>query len=147
MKVILSQDIATLGEEGKIVEVADGYARNYLLPRGLALEATPKNIKLFQQRQRIEQERRARRKEEAETLARRIEELSLTIASKSGEKERLFGSITAQDIAKSLEKEGIEISKKKILLESPIKTLGDYTVPIKLHPEVTANLKIRVVKE
>jgi large subunit ribosomal protein L9 len=147
VKVILNKKVETLGEVGKVVEVADGYARNYLIPRGLAIEATAKNLKLFQQRQKVELARRAKKKGEAEDLAQKIEALSLTIAAKSGDKERLFGSITSQDIVRALENEGLKIERKKVLLESPIKTLGIYTIPIKLHPEVTADLKLWVVKE
>jgi large subunit ribosomal protein L9 len=147
MKIILNNDIEGLGNAGSITEVADGYARNYLIPRKLALEATSQNLKIFQHHQRIELEKIKKKKKEAETLARKIEEISLTISAKTGEKDRIFGSITTQDISTTLEKEGVKIDKKKIFLEDPIKSLGIYTIPIKLHPEVTANLRFWVVKE
>ncbi|OGW17684.1 MAG: 50S ribosomal protein L9 [Nitrospinae bacterium RIFCSPLOWO2_12_FULL_45_22] len=147
MKVVLNKDIGDLGKAGSIIEVAEGYARNYLIPRRLALEATTKNLQTFQYQQRMELEKIRKKKGEAEALARKIEEISLTIPAKTGEKDRVFGSITTKDIAMALENEGVEIDKKKILLEDPIKSLGIYTIPIKLHPEVTANLRLWVVKE
>lgn len=147
MKVILSKDIEGLGKAGKITEVSDGYGRNYLIPRELALEATSENLKIFQHRQSVELEKIKKKKKGAEALARRIEEISLTIPVKAGEKDRIFGSITNQDVATALQNEGVKIDKRKIILETPIKSLGIYTIHIKLHPEVTANLKFWVVKE
>jgi large subunit ribosomal protein L9 len=147
MQIILNKDVQGLGEAGSMADVADGYARNYLIPRGLALEATPKNLKIFQHHQNKELEKLKKKKEEAEQIAGKIESLSLTIPAKTGEKERIFGSITTQDIATALENEGVKIDKKKILLEDSIKSLGIYTIPVKLHPEVSATLKFWVVKE
>src|SRR3990167_2621241 len=147
MKGVLNKYIGDLGKAGSIIEVAEGYARNYLIPRRLALEATTKNFQTFQYQQRMELEKVRKKKGEAEALARKIEEISLTIPAKTGEKDRVFGSVTTKDIAMALENEGVEIDKKKILLEDPIKSLGIYAIPIKLHPEVTANLRLWVVKE
>jgi len=147
MKVILLEDIEKLGDFGATVEVADGYARNYLIPKRLALRATPENVRLVERERKLRDQRAGKVRARFEELKERIEKLSCTIVKQVGENDRLFGSVTSMDIAKYLKQEGIEVDKKSILLKEPLKTLGVYTVPIKLHPEVTANLKVWVVKE
>ena len=147
MKIVLRTDVETLGRRGEVVRVADGYARNYLLPKKLALEATPGNLKLIEQERRVQEVHEAKEKQEAEALAARIAQLSCTAVRKVGENEVLYGSVTGADVAELLEKEGFSLDKRKILLEEPIKSLGIYEVPIKLHPQVTASVKVWVVKE
>ena len=147
MKVILRSDVERLGSAGDVVSVAAGYARNFLLPRGVAVAATDGNVKLIEvEKKRIAKDQ-ARQKEEAEALAKQLEALSITISKQAGEEDKLFGSVTNKEIAEALVKENHEIDKRKIILEEPIKALGIYTVPIKLHSEVTAELKLWVVKE
>lgn len=147
MRIVLRTDVESLGRRGEVVKVADGYARNYLLPKKLALEATPGNLKLIQQERRVQEVHEAKEKQEAEALAARIAQLSCTAVRKVGENEVLYGSVTGADVAELLEKEGFSLDKRKILLEEPIKSLGIYEVPIKLHPQVTASVKVWVVKE
>jgi large subunit ribosomal protein L9 len=147
MKIILREDIEKLGRRGDVVKVAPGYGRNYLLPKGLAYLHTAGNAKRVEQERRFLNVKMAREKQEAEELSRRISQISTTIVRKVGENEALYGSVTNGDIAEALEKEGFTIDKRKILLEEPIKALGIYTVPVKVHAEVTAELKVWVVKE
>lgn len=147
MEVILRLDHDKLGQAGEVVKVKPGYARNYLIPKGIAYTATDKNIKRYenekkQQSWKIEQEKR-----KAEELAKELENVSCTIAVQVGEEEKLFGSVTSQNIADSLTEQGFEVDKRKIQLEEPIKSLGIYSVPIKLHTEVEAKVKVWVVKE
>ncbi|HYV19211.1 MAG TPA: 50S ribosomal protein L9 [Verrucomicrobiae bacterium] len=147
MRVVLREDIDKLGRRGEVHEVAAGYARNFLLPKGKALAATDGNMK------RVEQERRryavlqAKEKEDAAAVGRRIAGVSCTIVRKVGENDQLYGSVTASDIAEYLAKEGVEIDKRRILLEEPIKALGIYTVPVKLHADVQGEVRVWVVKE
>jgi large subunit ribosomal protein L9 len=147
MRVVLREDIDKLGRRGEVREVAAGYARNFLLPKGKALQATEGNMK------RVEQERRryavqvAKDKEDAAAVGRRIAGVSCTIVRKVGENDQLYGSVTASDIADYLAKEGIEIDKRRILLEEPIKALGIYTVPVRLHADVQGEVRVWVVKE
>ncbi|HSB52114.1 MAG TPA: 50S ribosomal protein L9 [Dissulfurispiraceae bacterium] len=147
MKVILREDVSNLGEMGSVVTVKDGYARNFLLPRGLAVEANPRNVKALEHEQRKIQERAKKIKASAEDLASRLSRLALTIPAKAGEEEKLFGSVTAMDIAEAIAAQGIEIDRKKIVLEEPIKRLGTYSVGVKIHSEVTAQVNIQVVPE
>lgn len=147
MKVILKESVEKLGEIGDVVSVKPGYARNYLIPQGKATEATVRNVKVLEHQKRLVQDRINKTIKTAEALAGRLASMSVTISQKVGENDRLFGSVTAMDIAEALNEEGIEIDKKKFVLEEPIKKLGVYTVPIKLHAEVTANLKVWVVEE
>lgn len=146
MKVILTEDIPNLGKMGDLIQIKDGHARNYLIPKKLAVLANPQNIKAFEHQKTLLKQKQNRIKREAEKLAEKIEKISCTIAKPTGEEDKLFGSVTSLDIEESLNEEGTKIDRKKILLEEPIKTLGIYKVPIKLHPEVTANLKVWVVK-
>lgn len=147
MQVILKEDVKDLGKIGDIVEVKDGYARNYLIPRGLAIEANPKNIKALEHERRKIQEAAKKVRLSAEDLRSKISEKTIIIKAKAGEEDRLFGSVTAMDIADALKKEGIDIDKKKIIIEEPIKRLGDYVVTVKIHPEVSAQLNVQVVPE
>ena len=147
MKIILKEDIKKLGKMGQIVDVADGYARNYLVPKGLAVEASTKNIRSLEHEKKIIQEKARKHKGSAQDLASRISALTLTIKAKAGEEEKLFGSVTTMDIAEALLAQGVEIEKKKIVLEEPIKRLGSYSVQIKLHPDVSVPLTIEVIQE
>ena len=147
MEVILRQDLDELGLEGDIVEVAKGHARNYLIPRGLALESTPQNMKTLElQRKKIEV-RRLKAREEAEKVKERIEGLVINFSQKVGEEGKLYGSVTSMDIASQLEQQGVVIDRRKVLLEKPIKTLGEFDVPVKIYPEVTGSLKVIVAPE
>ncbi len=147
MKVILKEDVENLGKIGDLVPVKPGYARNYLIPQGKAIEATVRSVKSLAHQQKLVQDRINKTIKSNEALAQRIETISVTIAQKVGENDRLFGSVTASNLSDALNEEGIKVDKKKIQLEEPIKKLGVYTVPVKLHPEVSANLKVWVVEE
>ena len=147
MKVILTQDITGLGSIGDLITVKNGFGRNYLVPQGKALQATSQNMKKLEHQKRQIREKIDKAKREAERLAVRIESISCTVAKAVGEEDKLFGSVTGMDIEASLKLEGVEIDRKKINLPEPIKSLGIYNIPIKLHPEVTATLKLWVVKE
>ncbi len=147
MKVILKENVKNLGKMGETVNVADGYATNYLIPRQLAVEAITKNIKALEHQKKAIQEKAKKVKTSAEDLSSRISSLDISLTAKAGEEEKLFGSITSMDIADALKKQGIEIDRKKILLEEPIKRLGSYTVGIKIHPDVISQLTIKVVPE
>lgn len=146
MQVILKENIETLGNIGDIVKVAPGYARNYLLPRGLAIEATTKNAKALEHVRRQMEYKRNKILEQAKQFAARIEGFACVLSHQAGDEGKLFGSVTNMEIADRLKAEGIEVDRKKILLADPIKQLGEYTVAIKVHPEVTANLKVNVTK-
>lgn len=147
MKVILKQDVENLGKAGDIVKVAPGYGRNFLIPRSLATEATPGNIKIVEQERRAQARRDFREKEAATLLARDIVKLTATIRRKTGEEGSLYGSVTALDIADFLNSHKIDIDKRKIQLEDPIKTVGEYQVSIRLHREVTVPIKVVVEPE
>lgn len=147
MKVILKVDIESLGRAGEVVDVRDGFARNYLIPKEKAIEATPDNLKRMEEERKKSQEKASKAKRQAENLAKRIESLSLTIQRQAGETDKLFGSVTSMDIEKALRDEGIDVDRKKILLKEPIKSLGIYSVPVKVHHDIIANLKVWVVKE
>jgi len=146
VKVILSEDIPSLGKIGDVLQVADGYGRNFLIPQGKALLATSQSVKTFEHQKQLLKQKAEKDKKEAEKLARKLEEVSCTIAMAAGEGDKLFGAVTSLDIEAALKNEGIVVDRKKILLEEPIKSLGIYTVPIKLNPGLTANLKVWVVK-
>lgn len=146
MKVILLETVDRLGNRGEIVTVKDGYARNYLFPKNKAKEATPSNMKIVEVFKKKEALEKAKKIEEANALKNRISNLSLTIPAQAGEEEKLFGSITNDMIRDALAAEGIEVDKKDIILEEPIKKLGVYQVEIKVHPEVKATLRVWVVK-
>ena len=147
MEVILRDHVEKLGKRGEIVKVSDGYARNYLLPRKLALPATEGNRKHVERERKIMETREAEEKSQAEAIASRLSTIDITIARRVGETEQLYGSVTAADIAEFLKTKGFEIDRRKLILPEPIKTIGEHDVPLKLHREVTAPLKVKVVKE
>ncbi|PIX87087.1 MAG: 50S ribosomal protein L9 [Nitrospirae bacterium CG_4_10_14_3_um_filter_44_29] len=147
MKVILKEDVKNLGKMGDIVNVAEGHARNFLIPQKLAVEAITKNIKALELQKKVIQEKANKEKNSAQALSEKIAALNLTIKAKAGEEEKLFGSITSMDIAAELKNEGIDIDKKKISIDEPIKRLGAYTVGVKVHPDITTQLNITVIAE
>ncbi|GIX46643.1 MAG: 50S ribosomal protein L9 [Candidatus Tectimicrobiota bacterium] len=147
MKVILLKDVEKLGEVGDIVEVADGYGRNFLIPRGLAVAATEKNKRQLEHQLRMREHRLARLKKEAQSLAERLRQMTCHFTRKAGEEGKLFGSVTALDIAEQLQAAGIDIDRRRILLEQPIKSVGEYTVPIRLGADVVTELKVTVAPE
>lgn len=147
MEVILKKDVDKLGKAGSVTSVKNGYARNYLLPQGLALVATPANLKVVEREKEKAAARLEKEKQQALVLADKIQTTSITITVQAGEEGALFGSVTNQDIAQAYKNEGIAIDKKKIDLVDPIKEVGVFKVSVKLHPEVTAEAKIWVVKE
>jgi len=144
MKLILKENIDTLGHIGDIVKVAPGYARNYLLPKGLAIEATEKNAKALDHAMRQLAYKKNKALESARNLAAKLEGLAIELLHQAGEEGKLFGSVTNMEIAAFLKENGYDIDRKKIVLAEPIKQLGEYTVPVKIHPEITANLKVCV---
>ena len=147
MKVILRQNYEQLGEAGKVVDVKPGFARNYLVPKGIGYLATPDNLKRYESEKEQLNWRIIQEKKKAEELSKVLENVSCTITVQVGEEDKLFGSVTSQNIAEVLETQGHKIDKRKIVLEEPIKSLGIYSVPIKLHSEVEAKVKVWVVKE
>lgn len=146
MQVILLEDVPPLGKAGDLVRVADGYGRNYLIPKGKAILANEKNIKALEAQKRQIQQGIEKAKKQAEKLAQQIEQASCTLTKSVGESGKLFGSVTSKEIEEYLKGIGIQVDRKKIHLEEPIKSVGFYTVPIKLHPEITAHLKVWVVQ-
>jgi large subunit ribosomal protein L9 len=145
MEVILKEDVANLGHRGDVVKVADGYGRNFLLPRKLALQATLANKAVIEQMKAAAARRSASEKAQAEELVTKLEPVALAFTRKSGENGQLFGSVTSSDIAAELAARGFEIDRRKIQLNEPLKALGNYDVVIKLHREVTAKVKVRVL--
>jgi large subunit ribosomal protein L9 len=146
VKVILKEDVEKLGRAGVVVNVAGGYGRNFLIPRKLAVVATGKNLKALEHEKRVVAEHQRKSRQGAEALARRIAETTVTLTHLAGEEGKLFGAVTSREIGEALSREGIAVEKRQILLEEPIKQLGEYRVPVKLHPEVTAELQVWVVK-
>ncbi len=146
MKVILKENMDNLGHIGDIVKVAPGYARNYLIPKGFAIEATTKNAKALDHAKRQMEYKKNKVLEQAKQLAARIEGLPLNLVHQAGEEGKLFGSVTNMELAEQLKAQGIEIDRKKIVLAEPIKQVGEYAVGVKIHPEVTANLKVNITK-
>ena len=147
MEVILRDHVENLGKRGEIVKVADGYARNFLLPRKLALPATDANRKWVERERKIAEARDLQERGAAEAIAARLNALELTISRKTGENDQLYGSVTNGDIAELLATKGFDVDRRKILLPDPIKSLGENTVPVKLHRDVTANVRVTVAKE
>lgn len=147
MQVILRENIEKLGNRGDIVTVADGFARNYLLPRRLAVPATEANKKIVEQERQAHLRREAKERSEAEELSKLLAGVTVTIPQKAGEHDQLFGSVTAKDISEALERQNFSVDRRKIQLEEPIKQLGEYKVPVRLHKDVTAEILVRVVKE
>ena len=147
MEVILREHVENLGKRGEIVKVADGYARNYLLPRKLALLANDGNRRHVERERKIVEAREAQEKGQAEVMAARLAAIDITIARRVGDTEQLYGSVTAGDIADFLKGKGFEVDRRKLILPEAIKAIGDHDVPLKLHREVTVPLKVHVVKE
>lgn len=147
MKVILREDHEKLGNIGDVIQVKPGFARNFLIPRKIAYPARANFVKMIEEEQRQKEHRKNKEKKGAEELAKTLENISVTISVSVGEEDKMFGSVTTQDIGEALAKQNIEIDRKKIVLEEPIKELGIYSVPIKLHSEVEAKIKVWVVKE
>lgn len=147
MKIILLEDIENVGKKGDIVRVKDGFARNYLIPKGVAIKVTKSNLKMIEEKKKKLEKEREKEIKTVEELKNRIESLEINIKKKAGEEDTLFGSVTSSDIEEALKNEGIEIDKKNILLHEHIKKLGEYEVEIRIHPSIKANLKIKVEKE
>ncbi len=145
MKVILNKDVKGTGKAGELVNVSDGFARNMLFPKGLAIEATAGNVRQLEKKKAIEAEKKAEEKAAAKAMAEKINETSVVIKTKAGDGGKIFGSITSKDIADALKAQyGIEVDKKKVQLGNPIKNIGEMSVDIKLYPEVSATLKVKV---
>ena len=151
MKVILKENVDKVGRMGDLVEVSSGYARNYLIPKKLAVAATEKNVRVLEHEKRLIAERQRKERKAAEGLAQQMREMSITIPVQTGEEHpeegaKIFGSVTSKDIVEALAKEGFTVDKRSVLLEKPIKELGTFMVPIKLHPEVTFEIRVWVVR-
>jgi len=147
MEVILKEDVPKLGGRGDVVKVAEGYGRNYLLPRKLAIEASARNKAVIEQMKAAAVRRFAKEKAGAEALAKQFDGVSVSFQRRAGEHDQLFGSVTSGDIAEALEKKGFDVDRRKIQIHEPLKTLGEFTVPIKLHRDVTTHLKVVIEKE
>lgn len=147
MKIILLEDVSTLGRRGDVRDVADGYARNYLLPHKLALSATAANMKNLEGIKVRQESQAAKHLAEAQAKAQAIEELHLSVLRQASDEDRLFGSVGRNDIAAFLTHHGVEVERRRIELDEPIKTLGEFSIPIRLHPEVTAAFKVTVTRE
>src|SRR3989475_8146465 len=147
MEVILKEDVPKLGSRGDVVKVAEGYGRNYLLPRKLAIEASASNKAVIKQMKAAAVRRSAKEKAQAEELSKQFDGLSVSFTRRSGEHDQLFGSVTSGDIAESLSKKGFDIDRRKIQLHEPLKTLGEFSVPVRLHRDVTTHLKVIIEKE
>jgi len=147
MEVILKEDVPKLGHRGDVIKVAEGYGRNYLLPRKLAIEATQANKAVIEQMKQAAVRRSAVEKADSEALSKQLEGVSLTFQRKAGEKDHLFGSVTSSDIAEALEQKGFKIDRRKIQLVEPLKNIGEFEVPVRLHRDVTGNVRVVVEKE
>jgi large subunit ribosomal protein L9 len=147
MEVILKEDVMKLGSRGDVVKVAEGYGRNFLLPRKLAIEATTGNKKVVEQMRAAALRRSAKEKAQAEELSKQFDGLSVSFQRRSGENDQLFGSVTSGDIAEALAKKGFNLDRRKIQLHEPLKSIGEFTLPVKLHKDVTAHLKVVIEKE
>jgi large subunit ribosomal protein L9 len=147
MKIILKQDVENVGRKGDLVNVSAGFGRNYLLPRKLALEVTPSNLKMIEIERQALKKKVEKERQSYQDVIRRLNEVTLTFTRKSGEKDMIFGSVSASDIKDALDKQGFEIEKKKIVLDEPIKRLGNYTVPVKVFHDDKATVRVEVRKE
>ncbi len=147
MEVILRQDIEKLGSRGQVVKVAPGYARNFLLPNKMAVPATDANRKIIEQERQAHLRKEAKQKGEAEDLAKLMAGVSVTIKQKAGENDQLFGSVTAKDVVDALAAQNYTVDRRKVILEEPIRQLGEFKVPVRLHREVTIEVTVNVVKE
>lgn len=146
MEIILQEDVLNLGHIGDLVKVRDGYARNYLLPRGLALEANRRNLKILEHHKRMVAAKKEKERRQSQSLAEQLSALTLVIAARAGEEGRLFGSVTNIDLEYALRERGVTINRRQILLEEPIKQLGTYSVPIHLGPELRGTATVQVVR-
>jgi len=146
MKVILKEDVKDLGEIGSLVDVKIGYGRNYLIPRNLAVEANPKNLKQFEHEKKIILVKAKKVRQSMQDVADQVSKMIITIEAQAGEEDKLFGSVTSKDIAEAIALQGVEIDKRKVILEEPIKRLGSYEVSVKIHRDVTASVKVEVKK-
>ncbi len=147
MKVIFIEDVPNTGQKGEVKDVTPGYARNYLIPQGLALEATPGRLKDLEMKEKTRTRKSAKEAGEAQKVADKLTGKTVTVKAKTGEGGKLFGSVTTADVAELLAESGIQLEKKKIALEEPIKTLGEHHVQVKLHPEITASITVLVEPE
>jgi large subunit ribosomal protein L9 len=147
VKLILREDVENLGKGGELVDVKPGYGRNYLLPRGLAVLANSKNVREMEHQRSVAQAKAAKLKASAEAVARRLADTSLTLKRKVGEQEKLYGSVTALDLAEALAARGLQLDRRAIDLKEPLKTVGDFEVPVKLHSEVVGKVKVRIEPE
>jgi large subunit ribosomal protein L9 len=147
MEVILKEDVSKLGSRGEVVKVAEGYGRNYLIPKKLAIEATAANRAVIEQMKASAVRRAASEKGDAQALAQQVEGVMVSFTRKSGERDQLFGSVTSADIAHELEHKGVQIDRRKIQLDEPLKHVGEFNVPVKLHKDVTVQLKVVINKE
>ncbi len=147
MKIVLREDVDNLGDRGQVVNVAAGYARNYLFPKALAFPATPGNMRQIELKRKVWVVREARESDDARKLAARIAEIKIVITKKVGEKDALYGSVTSQEIADLLTAKGVEVDRRKIQLREPIRALGTHEVPLKIHRQVTATISVQVVPE
>jgi large subunit ribosomal protein L9 len=147
MEIILQEDVENLGQIGDVVKVRDGFARNYLLPRGLALEANRRNLRVLEHQKRLVAAKKERALSQAQTLGAQLAALTVVVTARAGEEDRLFGSVTNLDIEKALKAQGVEVDRKKILLAEPLKQLGTYTVPVQLSGGVRGNVTVQVVRE
>ncbi len=147
MEIILKHPVEKLGDAGEQVTVSNGYARNYLIPQGFAVKATRQNVAILEHEKNMIQQRKKKELKGAEKVANKIRSLSCVLKRQSGDQEKLFGSVTSIDIANVLKEQGIDIDRKKIQLDEPIKSLGTHKIPIHVHPEMTVELKVKVQKE
>ncbi|MBW2557752.1 MAG: 50S ribosomal protein L9 [Deltaproteobacteria bacterium] len=147
MRIILKKDVESVGKAGDLVNVSDGYARNFLIPRGLGIEASSKNMKALKNEIETTARRATKEKEAAQSMVERLEGVTCTISRKVGQQDKLFGSVSTKDIGDALREQGIEIDKRNILLEDPIKSLGEFSVKIKLHSGISADIKVVVAGE
>ncbi len=147
MKVILQEDVKNLGKMGDVANVSDGYARNFLIPKKLAVEANVKNVRSLEHEKKKLEDKAKKIRNEAQGLSEKLSSLTLTLPAKAGEEEKLFGSITSKDIAEALKAQGLDIDRKKILLDEPIKRLGAYSVGVKVHQEVIAQVNVNIVPD
>ncbi len=147
MEVILTENVSGLGNRGDVIKVKDGYARNYLFPKKLAIPATENNRKMLEEENRIRQRKDEKVKQSVQALAEKMEGLSCTIVVQAGEEDKLYGSVGPHEIAKAINEQGFDIDHKQVIMEEPIKKLGVYTVPVRLHREVEVSVKVWVVKE
>lgn len=147
IQVVLTEDIENLGRVGEVVSVRGGHGRNYLIPQGKALPATAANLAMVEERRKVFEAAAMKQRNEAAELANRMNQLALSVARKAGEEDTLYGSVTSGDVADLLEAQGVVVDKRRILLTEPIKQLGEFVVPVRLHPEVTAEVKLQVIQD